>query len=117
MSSMPCPPEPHAVEALEALDADRLVVLPANCDTVAAEDLQVRLVLAADHDNEVRIDASAVDNVGQAVLQLLLAAKREADAGGQPFTIERPSIAFTERVDACRLSEALGLDLQKDAAS
>lgn len=117
MSSMPSPPDVIAVEALEAMDADRLVVLPANCDTVSAEDLQVRLVLAIDHDSEIRVDASAVDSVGQAVLQLLLAAKHEAQAGGQPFTIERPSAAFVERVEACRLADALGLSHQKDAAS
>lgn len=85
------------------------IQLPANGTTVSAEDLQVRLVLAADRLPEIRIDAAQVENVGQAVLQLLVAACAEADAKGLDFEIIAPSEAFLARVHACRLGEPLGL--------
>ncbi len=106
MNSTPFPPDTAA--------DDVMVVLPANGTTVAAEDLQARLVLAADLAGEIRIDAAAVENVGQAVLQLLLAAREEAEAKGIDFTIANPSPAFRARVTACRLEDALGLTIQEE---
>jgi anti-anti-sigma regulatory factor len=98
---MPSPPDPVLDEGP--------ILLPANGTTVAAEELQVRLVLAADRLPEIRIDASQVENVGQAVLQLLVAARTEADERGLDFEILSPSAAFLARVQACRLVEPLGL--------
>ncbi len=97
MSSMQSPPE------------ERTLRLPAHGTTVIAEDLRVRLVLSADLDDEMIVDASEVESVGQAVLQLLVAARAEAQRNGQPFTIANPSPAFADRVAACRLGSALGL--------
>ncbi|ARS28972.1 STAS domain-containing protein [Sphingomonas sp. KC8] len=88
---------------------DRSLRLPVHGSTVTAEDLRVRLVLASDFDGEIAVDASEVESVGQAVLQLLVAAKAEADSAGQAFTIVSPSPAFVDRVTACRLGEAIGL--------
>lgn len=88
------------------------VRLPAHGTTVTAEDLRVRLVLAADFEGRIEIDASEVESVGQAVLQLLVAARGEAETAGQPFAIADPSRAFVERVTACRLADALGLPTQ-----
>lgn len=88
------------------------VRLPVHGSTVTAEDLRVRLVLAADFDGRIEIDASGVESVGQAVLQLLVAARGEAEADARPFTIIDPSRAFVERVTACRLADALGLPTQ-----
>jgi anti-anti-sigma regulatory factor len=102
---MPSPPD-FAVE-------ERSLRLPANGTTVIAEDLRVRLVLAADLDEEIVVDASEVENVGQAVLQLLVAARAEAERSGQQFFIANPSRAFSERVSACRLADALGLQDQE----
>lgn len=82
--------------------------LPAHCATVAASDLHGRLVRAAETD-DVSVDASDVENVGQAVLQLLVAARREAEANGRAFAIANPSPAFAERVRACGLGKAIGL--------
>ena len=92
---------------------ERSLRLPPNGTTVIAEDLRVRLVLAADLDDEIVVDASEVENVGQAVLQLLVAARAEAERSGQLFTISNPSRAFADRVAACRLSGALGLQDQE----
>lgn len=89
---------------------DRSLRLPAHCTTVTAEDVRVRLVLAADLDGRIEIDASQVESIGQAVLQLLLAARVETQRAAQSFTILQPSAAFLERVRTCRLAEPLGLD-------
>jgi len=93
---------------------DRSLRLPVNGNTVAAEDLKVRLVLAADLDEEMRIDASQVESVGQAVLQLLVAAGAEAERRSLNFEITNPSAAFVERVAGCGLAETLGLQTGKD---
>jgi anti-anti-sigma regulatory factor len=96
---------------------DRSLVLPAHGSTVTAEDLRVRLVLASDFDGAMAVDASAVESVGQAVLQLLVAAKAEADAQGQSFSISNPSPAFVDRVTACGLAAAIGLSGQEEHLS
>jgi len=90
------------------------VRLPAHGTTVTAEDLRVHLVLAADYEGRTEIDASGVESVGQAVLQLLVAARIDADANGQAFAILNPSPAFVDRVTACRLAGALGIESEKD---
>lgn len=89
---------------------ERNLRLPAHGTTVTAEDLRVRLVLAADLDDAVEIDASEVESVGQAVLQLLVAARNEAAANGQEFRFTNPSQAFVDRVNRCQLAAAIGLE-------
>ncbi|HEU0066189.1 MAG TPA: STAS domain-containing protein [Sphingomonas sp.] len=95
---------------IDELADDRSLRLPAHCTTVTAEDIRVRLVLAADLDTSIQVDASDVESVGQATLQLLVAARTEARANGQIFSIVAPSSAFVQRVVACRLAEAIGLE-------
>lgn len=123
----PSPPEPVAdidpallpplssplSSPLDSL-VDRAVHLPAHCGTVAAEDLRVRLVLAADLDGGIEVRADAVDSIGQAALQILVAARREAVVRHQPYAIVDPSPAFVDRVTRCRLAGAIGL-IEKDA--
>jgi anti-anti-sigma regulatory factor len=96
------------------LSDDRSLRLPVHGNTVAAEDLKVRLVLAADLDEEMQIDASQVESVGQCILQLLVAARREADRKSLIFKITNPSPAFMERVIGCGLAETLGVVTGKD---
>ncbi|MDF0542518.1 STAS domain-containing protein [Sphingobium sp. H39-3-25] len=93
---------------------DRSLRLPVHGTTVTAEDLRVRLVLSSDTDSETLVDASDVESVGQAVLQLLIAAKAEADSSGQPFKITNPSPALVERVTACGLADAIGLTMEEE---
>ena len=87
--------------------------LPAHGTTVVAEDLRVRLVIACDLDAEVVVDASEVESVGQAVLQLLIAAREEALRNGQTFAISNPSPAFVHRITACGLADMFGLEQQE----
>lgn len=104
-------PDPAALDpsSLDPIAQDRALILPPHGTTVTAEDLRVRMVLASDFDGAMEVDASAVESVGQAVLQLLLAARAEAEARGQHFVIHNPSPAFVDRVTACGLAPALGL--------
>lgn len=59
------------------------ITLPARCDRAAAEALWPELV-AAMGNGATRIDASAVEHVGQAMLQLLVSARRSG--GGAVIT-------------------------------
>ena len=79
--------------------------LPAHCGTAAAPAVHRALldVIAAGHPPV--IDAGEVETLGQAMLQLLLAARAAAPA----TTIDPASPAFVERVHALRLAGPLGL--------
>ena len=101
-------PSPQPLDA--AAEEDGAVRLPAHGTTVTAEDLRVGLVLAADRSEELVVDASDVESVGQAVLQLLIAARREAAERGQRFVIANPSSAFSQRIAACGPTDLLGLE-------
>lgn len=71
------------------------IVLPARCDRAAAEALCPELV-AAMGSGVTKIDASGVEHVGQAVLQLLVSARR---SGGGAFITTSPAL-----LDAARLT-------------
>jgi len=86
MTSPPSPPE--------------LIVLPAHCGLDAAVSLHPRLVEAAAH-APIRIDGSQVESVGQAMLQVLLAAKRSKFG----CEITAASTALTERLGGLVLKE------------
>ena len=103
MNSTPSPPDQRE-------EAKPLLKLPANGTTASAEDLRVQLVMTLDRPEPAQIDASEVENVGQAVLQLLVAAQAEARAAGRPLTYANPSAAFRDRVERCRLTEQIGLE-------
>lgn len=86
--------------------SDVPVALPAQCGTAAAGGLREAL-LRAGGAGAVRVDASAVASLGQAVLQLLLAARRTAEAGGLPFDIGSPSTALSDTLARCGLTNTL----------
>jgi two-component system chemotaxis response regulator CheY len=86
--------------------SDVPVALPAHCGTAAAADLREGLLRPAEA-GAVRVDASAVASLGQAVLQLLLAARRTAEAGSLPFEIGSPSAALSDTLARCGLADAL----------
>lgn len=89
-----------------------LLKLPVNGTTAWAEELRIQLVMAIDGPEPAAIDASEVENAGQAILQLLVAAQDEARANGRPLTFDNPSAAFRERVERCRLTDRIGLQTE-----
>ncbi|AJP72185.1 hypothetical protein TS85_10895 [Sphingomonas hengshuiensis] len=99
-----------STQPLPDVDEERMLRLPPHGTTVTANDLRARIVEAADIEDAIEIDASQVESVGQAVLQLLVAARADAEASGQPFTILNPSHAFVDRVTRCQLAGAIGLE-------
>lgn len=107
-----------AQSLLDGMDTGGPIVLPANLSTVMAEDLRVRLVFAADHDEAIILDAEATESIGQACLQLLIAAKREAERLELPFALEKLGDAVAARLTSLGLIDALGLrgnsDLQTE---
>lgn len=87
--------------------------LPANVPTVAAEDLRAALVFAADHEEAIRIDASETLSVGQAALQLLVAARMEATRLNLPFAIEHARPELSARLASLGLADLLGLSSEE----
>jgi len=110
VTSQPNPPE-------LAPSPGGIIELPTHGVTVTAEELKVRLVLAADARDDIVVDAGAVESVGQAVLQLLLAARIEAEAHGHRFIIQNPSPAFLARTEALGLTDRLGLSHTEELQS
>lgn len=90
------------------------VHLSGHATTVTAVDLRNQLVVASDASDTTMIDASEVLSVGQAVLQLLIAAHNEVNLGTQTLSYVGASAAFSERVVSCQLADAIGLEIEKD---
>ena len=97
MDLPPNPPEPPAP-----------ILLPPHCSIDAAASLRDAL-LAIEAPAGVAIDAGAVETIGQAVLQLLLAARNDAVADGRAFALIGTSPAFAARIEALGLGDRLGL--------
>lgn len=89
---------------------DQPLRLPSNASTATAAELQAELVRAIDGEAGIAIDASQVESIGQAALQILVAARAEAQANDRLFRIVDPSAAFVDRVTRCRLAAAIGLE-------
>lgn len=77
------------------------ITLPSRCDRAAVQELLPDMV-AASHSGPITIDASQVEQAGQALLQLLLSARQSAS--GAAIT---PSPALAEAGRMAGLSEAL----------
>ena len=116
MNSTPNQPDQKEPAPAKTGEAQQHVTLPVNGTTASAEELRVQLVLALDAQDPAQIDASEVENAGQAVLQLLVAAQAEARSAGRPLTFTNPSAAFRDRVERCRLTDQIGLDPEGVAA-
>lgn len=101
---------------LESLDPPTVVRLPANGTTACAEDVRTELVFAAQQGRGIEIDASAVRSVGQAVLQLLAAAQRDATAAGYALLFSGTTPEFRDRVAGCKMNEMIGLAAGGDEA-
>ncbi|CAH0356129.1 MAG: STAS domain-containing protein [Pseudomonadota bacterium] len=112
--SQPDPTSDPSVSEPNAVTDFGTIRLHGHVSTVAAEDLRNQLIMAADHSGTTAIDASEVVSIGQAALQLLIAAKREATERDHDLHYTGASAAFRERVDACQLADAIGFETGKD---
>lgn len=81
-----------------------MLVLPAQCGTAAAADLKAKLAAVCLAPTAL-VDAGAVETVGQAALQLLVAARIERP----DFAFTAVSPAFAAAVHGASLGPALGL--------
>ena len=88
--------------------------LPAHGTTAIAEEWHPRLAAAADAGDAIAIDASEAETIGQAMLQLLVAARADALGHDRAFTITNPSRAFSDRVTGCALAQSLGLITEEE---
>lgn len=100
----------------DAVSSPVVVCLPANGTTITAEELRNELVFAAEFGAGTSVNASGVQNVGQAVLQVLIAARRAATDREKPYEITEASKAFQSRVYDCGLSAAIGLPNERASA-
>jgi chemotaxis protein CheX len=73
-------------------------VLPSRLDTAAAPPLRLALKKLIEQAQPVAIDGGAVEQVGQACLQVLLAARAAAAAEGLPFAVTGASAPFADTV-------------------
>ncbi|WP_277981484.1 STAS domain-containing protein [Sphingomonas phyllosphaerae] len=71
-------------------------VLPPRLDTAAAPPLRVALKKLVEQAQPLTIDGSAVEQIGQACLQILIAARAAAVAEGQSFALTAVSIPFAD---------------------
>jgi predicted LPLAT superfamily acyltransferase len=92
------------------------ICLSGHGTTVTAEDLRMQCVAASDLGDGIAIDASDSLSVGQAVLQVLIAARIEATLSVQPHSFLGASAAFADRVTSCQLADAIGLEIGKDVS-
>lgn len=73
--------------------------MPPHLDMVYADQLKSELCAAVNDASIVRIDASAVAQVGSSCAQLLLAASRALDAVNGRLVIAKPTDCFVEALD------------------
>jgi len=71
-----------------------MIHLPARCDRTAAEALLPQM-LAAQGQDALQIDASAAQQIGQAMLQLLVSARR---TGAGATIVPSPALIDTARL-------------------
>lgn len=79
------------------------ITLPPICDRAAARAVHQDL-LSAIGDAKVTIDASAVERIGQAMMQVLVSATKTASGA----EIETPSDAFLTAISLAGLEASLG---------
>ena len=81
------------------------IILPANCDRAASKAFYTEICDALGP-APLTIDASAVERIGQAMLQILIAASR-SDGG---IVISAPSAAYCDAVEMAGLDDLLAGD-------
>lgn len=88
------------------------LTLPAICDRAAARAIQPEMCDAVGSE-ELIVDASGVERIGQAMLQVIVAAAR-TESG---ITLKTPSDPFRTALRLAGLDESLGAEIEKASAS
>ncbi|WP_294318272.1 STAS domain-containing protein [uncultured Sphingomonas sp.] len=83
------------------------IALPAILDTPAAAPLRQTLRDAIGTGRPIQLDASGVERIGQACLQVLAAAEVAAEEAGQPFHITGASPVFADMATLAALDTLL----------
>lgn len=83
------------------------IVLAAVLDTAAAAPLRQTLRTAIDAVQPINIDASGVERIGQACLQILAAGEAAAESAGLDFHIVGASPAFADMATLAALDTLL----------
>jgi anti-anti-sigma regulatory factor len=89
--------------------ATDLIRLPSSCSTATAGETLAALLERQQKDVSVAIDASGVTNIGQAVLQILVAARIDFQKRRRGFSILDPSAAFLTAARTGRFDRHLNL--------
>lgn len=87
--------------------SEMLTALPADCGIAQAEALRGRLTELRELDAPLQLDASAVERVSTACLQLLVALFRERAETGRSSALQAPSAPLAEAVVCLGLSASL----------
>lgn len=80
------------------------IALVSRLDTAAAGPLRLALKTLIEEARPLDIDGNAVDQIGQAGLQVLVAARAAAAANGLPYQVSRPSRALVEAAGLAALN-------------
>ncbi|UJJ50158.1 MULTISPECIES: STAS domain-containing protein [Rhodanobacter] len=96
-------------ERQAAPDGAAAVVLPADCRIAAQAALKTQLLGALEHGASVVLDASQVERVDTAALQLLVLLRRELQARGGALDWRGASEAFNEAAGLLGLARILEL--------
>jgi ABC-type transporter Mla MlaB component len=106
--------EPVAVEAeaapVEATPVDSVIVLAANCSVKDAASLKTSLCAVANESAAVTLDASAVERVDTATMQLLCAFARDRNARKQSIVWRGQSQALHDAIRLLGVGSLLGFD-------
>jgi anti-anti-sigma regulatory factor len=87
--------------------SDSLSALPADCGIAQAEALRGRLAGLRELEVPLQLDASAVERVSTACLQLLVALFRERAEAGRDSALQAPSAPLAEAIVWLGLSASL----------
>ena len=107
----------EVVASNKASSADPVVVLAANCSVKDAGALKNSLCAVANETAAVTLDASAVERVDTATMQLLCAFVRDRSARKQSIVWRGESQALNDAVRLLGVAALIGFDAPKGAAA
>lgn len=103
--------------ALAQEASEMLSVLPADCGIAQAEAMRDRLMALRELDAPLQLDASAVERVSTACLQLLVALFRERAEAGRRSVLQAASAPLAEAIAWLGLSASLPIAASHDVTA